>query len=172
MEGGQKLSNKLWLGLSVVVCVTHYVKSPLKRKEEMQLVITSNSLSLGLATPIPGKCSPLPVKWFTTHITSTFIAPSASTPPFTNPIKGMLRKSCMEPLMTSSSAIKLWSAAWTAQVIPPFQVPIQAFILFLSCQRNIMFLHLETLLAQCPISDSSQPQILRESVKGTRMDAQ
>lgn len=157
------------ISLVGVVCVIHYVKSPLKRKEEMQLVITSNSLSLSLATPIPGKCSPLPVKWFTTHITSAFIAPSASTPPFTNPIKGVLRKSCMEPLMTSSSAIKLCSAAWAAWVIPP--CPSSGFhsILVLSGQCNVL---IGVLLAQCPTSGSSQTQILRESIKGTRTDAQ
>lgn len=95
------------------------VISEKKRNSWSQLQTVCLSALPHHTTPHPGNCSPLSVKWFTTHITSTFIALSASTPPLTIPAKGMLKKSCMGLLTISSSSIKLCSTAWAAQVIPP-----------------------------------------------------
>lgn len=56
MEGGQNLSNKLWLGLFVVVCVT---------SEKKGRDAVGHNFKESVSQPChtkPWECSPLPVK--------------------------------------------------------------------------------------------------------------
>lgn len=165
MEGGQNLSNKLWPGLSVVVCVTHCVK----RREEMQLVITSHSLSQpGHTSPWEMFTSPCEVVYNTQNISiyCTICQHCSFYQPHQRDAEEVMcgttyeQQQCHKALLCS-----LGCPGYPTLAHFPF-------IPFLSCQCNVMFLHSEVLAAPCPISDRSQPQILRKSTKGARRDAQ